>query len=449
MIITFVTIICVLFSMYLFKSASGSISLLHLNTVSYVMYFQIFTMAVVGSVLVANNMVDYHYMISPVSNQTKFYAWIGVMYSIIAMPLGMILLNNLLKVKHIQQKLSDYSKAEIESWFSSNNQNHILLGLAIFSTIILIYVLTANNIIPIIELLKGHKDTAAIGRITVRREFGGIEYIKNLFGLVLIPIFAYYSYILWNKNKSLVKLILMLILNFNALLLLVYDTQKAPFVFFLFGYIIIFTFTKNGISKFKLILFSFIALLLVVLGYYLTGGRGLEQLTDPTSALYGRIFISGYGGYVLSLHYFPDIIKESTTFIGVPHAILDFFHIPSVESARLLMEKVNPEGIKDGHANLISSYYLGEAYANYGILGIIFSPFIVGFVVQSVHLFLLQSKKNPLYIAFYAFITVKWLLNTGFVSFLYLKIILYPFILLFFVKLFLNTIKKWTQEKTY
>ena len=269
MVITFVTIICVLFSMYLFRSAAGSISLLHLNTVSYVMYFQIFTMAVVGSVLVANNMVDYHYMISPVSNQTKLYAWIGVMYSIIAMPLGMILLNNILKVKNIKQKLRDYSKAEIECGFSPNNQNYVILGFTIFSTIILIYVLTANNIIPIVELLKGHKDTAAIGRITVRRDFGGIEYIKNLLGLVLIPIFAYYSYILWNKNKSLIRLILMLILNFNALFLLVYDTQKAPFIFFLFGYIILFTFTKNGISRLKLILFSFTALLLVALNLFL------------------------------------------------------------------------------------------------------------------------------------------------------------------------------------
>ena len=436
-----------LVSMYLFRIAAGSISLLHLNTVSYVMYFQLFLMAVVGSVLVATKKVDYHYMIAPVSDAVKVYAWVGVMYSIIAMPLGMILLNNMLKIRNIREKLKDYVRKPIKCDFGSKSQNNILLILTIFSTLVLVYVLTSNDIIPIFELIKGNKKVAAVGRILVRREFGGIEYIKNLLGLILIPIFAYFSYIIWQRNKSFIRFVFMLILNFNAILLLIYDTQKAPFVFFLMGYIIILTMVKNGVSLFKFIFFIISALLLVSLGYYMTGERGIDQLLDPTSALYGRIFISGYGGYVLSLHFFHDIIKDSTIFIGIPHAILDFFHLPSTESARLLMQQINPEGVKAGTANLISSYYLGEAYANYGILGIVFSPFIVGFIVQSLHIILLQSRKYPLWIAFYAFITQRWLLNAGFVNFLYLKIILYPLLIVFLVKVFFNTMKKWNQEK--
>jgi hypothetical protein len=99
------------------------------------------------------------------------------------------------------------------------------------------------------------------------------------------------------------------------------------------------------------------------------------------------------------------------------------------ESARLLKIYTHPETIRAGNGNLYSGFYMGEAWANYGYLGLVIAPFVVGFVIQSVHLFLLLHKKNPWLLAFYCGLTVKWVVSGGFVNFLYLKLLIWPLIL--------------------
>ena len=59
MIYWIITIIIVLISMQLFKTACGSLSLNKLNTISYVFYFQLIIMTVIGSVFVVTGYADY------------------------------------------------------------------------------------------------------------------------------------------------------------------------------------------------------------------------------------------------------------------------------------------------------------------------------------------------------------------------------------------------------
>jgi len=426
--IVVISIIVFVISFLLFKQAAGSLSLLKLNTVSYVFYFQIIISAFIGSVIVALNLADYHYMVSLVENKYKIWAWIGVLYSMIVMPISMNLLNILFKVDS-KSSLNKSIEGDMEYTIGPTLSNLILLLMFVHSIIILVYVLSSNKHIPLVTLLQGDIEQAAIERVYVRRNFGGIIYIKNLLGLILMPIFSYFSFLMWQKNKSILRFSLFIMINFATVFLLTYDIQKAPVVFFLFGYVILLTFIRGGISKRTFILFVSFGLLMILLGYYLTGEGGVTQFLDIKSAFYGRLFISGYGGYLLSLKLFPNIITQPLWYIGIPGFILDFFNLPNIESARLLAIYINPEGVAAGTANLVSSYYLGEAYANYGILGLLIAPVIVGVVIQSVHIILLKSKKTPLILSFYAFITVKWLLNAGFVNFLYLKIVLFPFLL--------------------
>jgi oligosaccharide repeat unit polymerase len=424
-----------IFSFLLFKQAAGSMSLRKLNTVSYVFYFQIIIMAFLGSILIATKQADYHYMIKVVDDHHKVFAWLGVLYSMIVMPLSMILLGKLFKIKSIKKKFINYTKKPLKITTGSKLTRFILIVMLIHSFLILIYILKANEQIPILTLIKGKIEQAARERVLVRRSFGGIIYIKNLFGYILMPIFAYYSFIIWKQNRGKFYFLTFIIINTLTLLLLTYDTQKAPVVFFIFGYVIILTMLEGGVSKKTFVLFVGASLFIIGAAYAFTGGGdGLRQITNFKSAFYGRLFISSLGGYVMSLKLFPDIITQPTWYIGTPEFFLNLFDLPNTESARLLMNYIDPEGVKEGTSNIVASYYLGEAYANYGIIGMLISPVIVGFVVQLVHLLTIKAKKDPLNIAFYTFITTKWLLNAGFVNFLYFKIILYPVILLLIVK---------------
>ena len=444
MIYWIITIIIVLISMQLFKTACGSLSLNKLNTISYVFYFQLIIMTVIGSVFVVTGYADYKEDLRVLSFESKLFSWITVLYSIILMPLSMLFLNKLIGLKNIRTALDKYINKELHYELSYKKEKILLFIFLAISITVTNYVLTANNSIPIIDLLNGDSELAATGRLEVRNNFGGIIYIKNLIGLIMMPIFAYYSFIIYRKYKTFYCFNLFVLLNILTTFLLVYDTQKAPIIFFLVGYIIVLTFVSNGVSKKRLFSFIFLGVFLMVVSYTLTSSNksGLSQLTRLQSGFYGRLFISGFQGVPMTYEYFPDKIKENTFYVGIPKKIAKYFKLESKESARLLMEYVHPESVKNKTGNLMSSYFTAEAYANYGVFGVLISPIIVGFILQITHLLLIMSRKKPIYIAFYSLITVKWVLISGFVSFLYAKIILYPLILLIIYRVFENTLKK-------
>ncbi|HIB83632.1 MAG TPA: hypothetical protein EYN27_07765 [Rhodospirillales bacterium] len=134
------------------------------------------------------------------------------------------------------------------------------------------------------------------------------------------------------------------------------------------------------------------------------------------------------------------MITDQTYAVGLPSILLKDMGLNVVESARLLKMHVHPETIAAGSGNLYSGFYMGEAWANYGYIGLVIAPLFVGFVIQTVHLFLLLNKKRPLILAFYVGLTVKWVVGAGFTNFLFLKLLIWPLILYLAFNFLLNRI---------
>lgn len=429
-----ITVFCVLVSFRLFKIASGTMSVRKLNTVSYVFYFQLVTSAIVASLLLATGKLDYHPYSEPVSYGVKIESWAWVMYSIVVMPVGMLLINRFFKVKPREDFLS-YIKEKVELPQPEKYLKIIVISILVFSVLVLWYILEKSVAIPIYTLIKGDRHLASVQRVLVRYQFGGIEYIRNFLGYMLIPILSYYLFVVAFTKKKLFYYFAFALQFLFAVFIFVYDLQKAPIAFYLLGYIILITLVKGGISRKQLLLFVGLPMLLMLIAYQVTTGASAFRLFyEYDSAFYSRVFLTGYFAFPLSLELFPDIITEPTYYSGIPTAILNYFEIENIESARRLMMYMNPEGVEKGTANLFSGYYLAEAWANYGYPGLIISPFIVGMVVQTVHAYLLKNAKKVLIISFYTYITVKWLLGAGVVNFIFLKIILYPFVFYFIIK---------------
>ena len=82
-----ISLFFLLASYLLFKKVSGSLSLTKLNLVSWIFYFQLIAQSYIASVLVINGL-DNHYVINRVSDDAKFYGWLAVQYTMIALPLG-------------------------------------------------------------------------------------------------------------------------------------------------------------------------------------------------------------------------------------------------------------------------------------------------------------------------------------------------------------------------
>ncbi len=441
-VIILTSCIVLVLSFFLFRKASGTMALKRLHTISYVFYVQLVVSAYVGAVLVATGLVSDHYMLVMVSETKKIEAWLWVSYSMIMMPLSMVWLNTVLKV-NVRKRLFNYLSKGIEVNYGPVLSRVILVFMILTSLFAVFYIVYYTENIPLYTLLiRGDTESALIQRVAARRDFSGIYHIKNWLGILLTPVFSYYVFIQMREKKQFFYRICFVILMLLSVFILTYDIQKASIVFYLIGFVVLTVLYKGKVSLRLLFISIGTAAVLLILGYVYTGGRGFVQLIDIQSAFYGRIFISGYGGFPLSLELFHDVINTCTVHIGIPTFILNYFDLSTTESARLLMEYINPEGVASGQANLVSSFYMAEAYANYGYIGLLIAPVIVGLVVHSLHLFTILHKKDAIIIAFYSYLTTRWLLNAGFVNFLYLKIIIYPFLLFLLIKICINTLIK-------
>ncbi len=431
--------IIIVFSLFLFNKASGSIHPNKLNTISYVLYREIIPI-VIGTLLVANNLVDNHYVITCISNETKIKGYLWVLYSILMMPLSMFMVNKIFNI-NMKKKFNEYLKKPLAEEYNLQNTKKFSVFFTVVSLATLTYIIIMSPYIPIFTaLIKGDLVQASIERISVKRDFGGIIYIKNLLGLYLMPVFTYQSYVFLKQYKTKFFKIIFFINFIATSFLFIYDTQKAPILIFLLGFLIVKVLVSGKLKIIELFLISITALIVIIVLYIYIGGLKLSSLLRFDNTIMYRIFIGQISGYFLSLEWFPEIIKQNTSFIGIPSNILKILDLPNIESARLLMMHFNPEGVKSGIAGLINSYYLGEAWANYGYVGLLISPVIVGFVIQTVHVFLIKSKKTAINIAFYATISIKWLITGGIVNFLYLKQLIFPFILYIFYKIVTNFI---------
>jgi hypothetical protein len=78
-----------------------------------------------------------------------------------------------------------------------------------------------------------------------------------------------------------------------------------------------------------------------------------------------------------------------------PGWITDIIGVEHEKSTRILMRMFNPEGVRAGTAGVIASLFVADAYANFGMTGILISPFIVGFILQGLHSLTTGFSKNP------------------------------------------------------
>jgi len=353
-----------------------------------------------------------------------------------------LIFNKIFKIR-IAKELDNYASKQFVL-VDISPSIYVKLALALLSSFGLTYILYYSPSIPIWTLINGGDLVqASIQRVASKREFAGIPYIRTFFGIILIPALAYYSYIIAHTNKSLSSWLFFSFQSILAFILLTFDLQKAPIAFFILGFIIVHTFLTNGVSPKWFFIVFISSVFLILLGYELTTDASMfKQFTDFHSAFYGRIFLVGYLGFPLSMELFPDSIIANTALFGIPEPLREIYNIEATDSARELMKYINPVGVREGSANLISGYYLGEAWASFRYSGLLMAPIVVGCVIQFIHLVLLHLPKHPLFVAFYALISTKWLITSGFSNFLTLKIILFPLLTVFFLYIFMNTLTR-------
>lgn len=406
-------------SVMLFSKAAGTLNIKKLNIVSFAFYSMI-VFSYIGASCVFLGFRD-HYLIAKIRDDSIILkTYLIIAYTMILFPACIILVNYIFIGKKIRLIYNDFLK---QRTICNDNENLAYIA-AMIATIIGIsataYVFHCIGMIPVLHMNMGTNEMAAL-RIDINRSFTGNTYIKNLIMILLTPLLSYFTYIYFRVTHKKKWGFIFIINLFLSILIKTYDFQKSPIVYYLFNYYMIEVMLGNKkILKILCLVGSLGAILIYVQYVFVAGYEG--SLFTIRSGPGGRIFMTQIATLFLHVQAFP---KEVPYLNGASLPTILARLIGSsnswVRSGREVMKLYNPSGIKAGTAGVMNTLFVGEAYANWGIAGVIVAPLIVAVPFSLSFLTILKFKKTPLTLVLYLalFQSFTGALQGGFVDFLY------------------------------
>lgn len=413
-----------------------------INMLSYLFYVPLFLMSFVGAIFIVLQLDD-HYLINKIYfDKTRYIGWLAVLYTMIMLPLGMLIAKRIFIRETVQRAVLHFSNKAISFSLGSKEivLKSMLIALTVFGISVLAYTFYHIGSIPLLALLKGNAGELSRLRIVASREFGGNIYLRNIFALQLLPLLAFVSFAYFQKQKNWVNFFWFILAFSAALMALSYDLQKSPMALFLTGFIFYYVWVKGKINFGKLFGITAAFVSVIVLFYAGFGNSNIQEiLLQYNQGASGRVLFSQIAGTFFSIEFF-DNIRSFIGFNSFSRLVENFGFNYSERSGRLIMEIINPSGIAEGTAGVQNSLFIGEAWANFGIVGLLISPLYVGFIIATLFYVLLRLPKTPLFIGVYVFFSYKTALIGGFNDYIYNIAYLSIFTILFVLLIYAERI---------
>lgn len=417
-----ISLIVLVISMLLFRSVAGSLSPTRINMISWIFFFELLAQSFVASVLVVNGLDD-HYMINRIQGEARFQGWLAVQYTMIAMPMGMLLAVRLNGLRNNRGLFRHYIAQPIAPALSRRDSfvRYPLYALSGIALLAVLYTFYALGDIPLLSAIAGGDAVSlAISRVDASLGFQGNVYVRNLLGLLLTPILAYISFGYLKQTGALRDRIWFLTMLGASCLILTYDLSKAPIVIFALGFLMFRVLSDGRVSRTVFYAFGAMALLILLASYWFIG-----KVTDPSvlfaynRGIGGRILLSQAAGTYFAFEHFPD----TQPFIGFASLSTFISNAAGLEhsdrAARIMMTIFNPAGVEAGKAAVMNSLFIAEAWANFGLIGVLLAPIYVGVFIQTIFLFFLRSKKTPVLLGVFAYLSLRMPVTGGFNDFIY------------------------------
>ena len=417
-----ISMVVLAISVLLFRRVAGSLSPTEINMISWIFFYELVAQSFIASVLVVNGW-DNHYIIGKVHEEARFYGWMAVQYTMLAMPLGMLLAVNLHGMKSNRLLFRRYVSLPMSPAVSRQDSfiRYPLYALSMASLLAVFYTFYSLGEIPLLAAIAGGDTIGlAIARVDASLGFSGNVYVRNLFGIVLTPILAFVSYGYFKQTGSLRDRVWFFTMLTAAFFILTYDLSKAPIVMFALGFMFLRVLTDGKVSKVVFYLFGVLVLVILLTSYWLLG-----KVTDPTvlfsynSGIGGRILLSQSAGTYFAFEHFPET-REFIEFSSLSSFISEAFGLPhSDRAARIMMAIFNPAGVEEGSLAVMNSLFVAEAWANFGLIGVLIAPIYVGLFIQTLFLFFLRSRKTPVLVGVLAYLSLRLPVTGGFNDFIY------------------------------
>jgi len=206
-------------------------------------------------------------------------------------------------------------------------------------------------------------------------------------------------------------------------------TQKGPFIWFILGMYFSYLLTKKEgkLSVYKVLPFASVMLGGLVIFYiFFMGSSGIGS---ALGSILSRAFSGGISPSYFYLEYFPshqDFLLGRS--FPNPGGLLPY------EPYRLTVEVANwvfPHLIETDVVSTMPAVFWGELYANFGTVGVLVGPFIVGFLISILVFLFNKLRTSPITIGMTVWMMLhyKQLATTGVSGFIY-DIRLYVLLLL-------------------
>ena len=286
--------------------------------------------------------------------------------------------------------------------------------------VLAVYLSKIPDVALFVAVTEGAQE-AALARSRMGNEFPGKYHWYSLImhDLANVITFSFFSAFLITKKKqySIAFFLSFLVSSFTALM----ATEKVPFVWLIIGLFLAYVATKrNGQYPLKQLITLFVLVLTAVALSYL-------YFTDTPNLLnaFSNVFSRAFGGSIQPAYHYLEFFPEHQDFLlGTsfpnPGGLLPF---EPYRLTREVMNWVDPSGAKIGVVGSVGSMptvLWGEAYANFGYLGITIIPFLIGFLVFTIDYFVSKIADTPLKIGLYVWLVLHYsnLANAGFSKFI-------------------------------
>lgn len=407
-------------SFVLLRLASGSASIRYINGINYVFYRQIIIGALLGSYLISLSLEYDRWYALDWSGDVRFYGFLLVNYSMIMV----LLVYLLLKLFFLQAGSNTLVLGVRPTRFNFNIIQNILF---IFSVYGFLYLFLYSPSWPLLDVIRGDYERGLIGRIAFRNDFEGSSYIKNIVAFGSSSLYFYVSLAAFLISKTgLRHLASSFLLVF---LIYTFSSQKGAILNVAIGALIVVCILRGKIPRGIFFLLAFLGCFSIYLLFSFVKGIPLVRLFE-SQLIVGRLFLGNIEGFFNSLELFPHVITDDTQLVGVPSFIQEaLFGVVQKPSKLLLMEYFDYQGVLEGTSGFITAYYLAEAWANYGLFGMMLAPVVVAVNFFLVDWALMKFGKNPLTVSLYAVMYLQFQLHGEFIGFLYFKYFAYVLVL--------------------
>lgn len=417
------SIVVAIISYFLFKRTGADMNLRGLNMLSWIYYVQFICFSLIGATCAVSG-IDNHYIISSIQhnqNTIRLMGWLMVLYSMIVFPLGILLVK-----KFLPQHCALYSVNNIGMY-----KYPLLYFFTFLSITSCIYVLYISHYIGLLNIITGM--ASAQTGINYARNFAGNGYIKNIFAQTLSILLSMAWYIEWKTTRNGVAKLFFHIMIFFAALMATQSFAKSPIINLFISFVMLRIYLFGRLSRKFFVASAVLSCLGIVVMYIKVTRADLSTILNSyNTGVLGRVFFSQIAGLFKALEFFPSE-HEFIGFSSISRLIAQWFGTEYIDrSARIVMEIFDPRGVSNGTAGVMNTLFIAEAWANWGMIGALLSPWITGLVTGVIY-YIIVNNRNLMYGAVYGYLSLMIPITGGFNDFIYPIGLLLPFFFIFLI----------------